>query len=136
MKPVDQDQPHNCWEACIASIAERPLSDLSEVTRLRYAYNAGAAEGRHDFSLREAYDEALAQLGIAIARTPNFHATRIPAGYAIANGKGPRGRDHSCVALDGEIVHDPHASRAGLTEIYEFETVVWIIGTLPRAKRS
>jgi hypothetical protein len=37
-----------------------------------------------------------------------------PVGYAIADGDGPRGVRHSVVVLDGQIVHDPHPSRAGL----------------------
>jgi len=134
MKPVDQSMPHSCWEACIASITERPIGDFDEVAEFRRAYNEGSALGKYDFSLRERYDELLASIGIAIARMPNFHATRIPAGFSIANGRGPRGYDHSCVASDGVIVHDPHMSRAGLLEIVEYELVVPIVGTLARHK--
>jgi hypothetical protein len=43
-----------------------------------------------------------------------FTVGTAPAGYAIGNGLGPRGLAHSCVVLDGEIVHDPVPEGGGL----------------------
>lgn len=41
-----------------------------------------------------------------------------PAGYAIAIGPSARtGGNHACVALDGDVVHDPHPSDEGLARI-------------------
>jgi hypothetical protein len=40
-----------------------------------------------------------------------------PKGWALADGKSPRGHMHVVVAYDGEVVFDPHPSRAGLTDI-------------------
>lgn len=38
-----------------------------------------------------------------------------PAGWSMASGHSRRGHGHVCVAYDGEIVHDPHPARSGLT---------------------
>ncbi len=37
--------------------------------------------------------------------------------------RAERGLLHSCVGLNGEIVHDPHPSRAGLLEITDYMTL-------------
>jgi hypothetical protein len=43
----------------------------------------------------------------------------------VAGGPGPRGFQHSCVYAGDELVHDPHPSRGGLSEI-ERRTVFWL----------
>lgn len=40
-----------------------------------------------------------------------------PVGLSLASGTSARGHGHVCVAMDGEIVHDPHPARSGLVEI-------------------
>jgi hypothetical protein len=40
-----------------------------------------------------------------------------PLGYHIGAGRSPRKLDHACVFLDGELVHDPHPSRAGIASV-------------------
>ena len=45
-----------------------------------------------------------------------YPAKTPPPGYALMNGPAARGVRHSVVALDGEMVWDPHPSRAGLVE--------------------
>lgn len=40
-----------------------------------------------------------------------------PSGWSLADGLSPRGHAHVCVAYDGEVMHDPHPSRGGLTRI-------------------
>jgi len=49
-----------------------------------------------------------------------------PRGYSIASGPSPRiaGAYHSCVALDGKVVHDPHPDATGLSSIHEYEILV------------
>ncbi len=40
-----------------------------------------------------------------------------PRGWALADGMSPRGHNHVVVAFNGEIVFDPHPSRAGLASV-------------------
>ena len=42
-----------------------------------------------------------------------------PQGLHILSGPGPRGCDHSVVAFEGKIVHDPHPDRTGLLEHHD-----------------
>lgn len=43
-----------------------------------------------------------------------------PRGWALASGLSPRGHEHVVVAFAGEVVHDPHPSRAGIVEVKEW----------------
>ena len=130
----------------MASILERPLEDFREHSRLRREFHYGGAK---DWKLREAYERIQRAMGFTLSRVTPPSAIdgagvdgslfvfkplgALPRGYTIANGPGPRtkpGGDpiyHSCVALDGVIVHDPHHSRAGLTEIEEFELLISVV---------
>lgn len=54
-----------------------------------------------------------------------------PKGWALADGISPRGHAHVVVAYDGEVVYDPHPSRAGLTEV-----IGWIGLTKAQPERS
>ena len=47
-----------------------------------------------------------------------------PAGVCFVAGISPRGVRQLCVMQDGVIVQDPHPSRAGLTEITDYWTVI------------
>lgn len=138
MIPVDQDEFYvdgtsrgNCYAAAIASIIERPLSDLREFHRLYLGYWDGARVGRHDFAARDAFFAELHRLGwhpvhFAAPGTPQFCESygAVPRGYAIANGPAVRGVRHSVVVLDGRLAHDPHPSRAGLIEVESFEVLI------------
>lgn len=44
--------------------------------------------------------------------------------YHEASGQTDRGTCHACVALDGEIIHDPNPSRSGLLSIEEYGVFV------------
>ncbi len=50
-----------------------------------------------------------------------------PKGYCLAGGKSERGLWHSCVTLDGEIIHDPHPSRAGLETREDYIVLIPLI---------
>jgi hypothetical protein len=127
VKPVDQDKfgapEGNCWTACVASILEVSLDDLRDV-------EAAHAEQA------QLYLEGVDWDWTPILKVLHGHAvtlgwwppeTRL-AGYTIACGPAPRGLDHACVALDGEVVHDPHPSRAGLREIELYTLIAPIAG--------
>lgn len=57
-----------------------------------------------------------------------------PPGYAIAVGPAPLHREssHAVVALDGEIVHDPHPNKTGLESIRYWIVFMPIVRTPPR----
>jgi hypothetical protein len=46
-----------------------------------------------------------------------------PLGYYLASGPANRGCKHIVIMKDGNVVHDPHPSNAGLLEI----EVIWIL---------
>jgi len=43
--------------------------------------------------------------------------------YYIAVGPSPRGVNHCCIYLNGDLYHDPHPSRAGLVEVKTMEVI-------------
>ena len=51
---------------------------------------------------------------------PETYSYGKPGLIYIANGKGPRGHEHSVVYRDGELLHDPHPSSEGLSEVTSF----------------
>ena len=117
MIPVDQTRfgggspGGNCLMACVASIMGRSIAECIEVNT-------------DDPHYWEQLQKWLIAQGWQIRYRPRLQD--VPSAYGIANGPGPRGLLHSCVALDGEIVHDPHPSRAGLLEITSWHEVTRI----------
>lgn len=93
MKPVVQTRTGaagNCFAACLASILEIPLKRVP------------------DFSDAYFFEEAaafLAMYGLSYRRVPMY---KKPDGWSTIEGISPRGGLHACVALDGELVWDPH----------------------------
>ena len=126
MRRVDQDtfgQPEgNCWTACLCSILELELDDLKDVQ------NAHAEQARRYLDGVEwSWDPILEVLhphGVTLVFFPDHLP---PKGYSLASGPSPRGIQHSCVARDGVVVHDPHPSRAGLREIEGYTALVPIV---------
>ena len=60
-----------------------------------------------------------------------------PDALCFASGTSPRGVRHMCVFAGGEIVHDPHPSRSGLTEITDYSILVpWKELTTPTREGS
>ena len=107
MRPVDMTQFHgpgvmgDCMRACVASIIgvdplvlPPPLPTESLVLEL---------------------DRALRVWGRALVWLA-WDGSYIPDGVLhLMGGPGPRGVGHCVVAAGGELVHDPHPSRAGLS---------------------
>lgn len=94
MKPVTQSrvgEDGTCFRACLAAIFELKESQVP------------------DFSDEEFFkeiDEYLATRGLKYTRRPITGSK--PSGYSTIEGISPRGGLHACVALNGELVHDPH----------------------------
>lgn len=101
MTPVDQTilgDAGNCLSAALASVLDLPIEAVPYLNGSRWAQRM--------FSWLST-ERRLWPRWIPVS-------AGVPAGYSIAVGPGPRGRDHATVALDGRLVHDPHPSRAGL----------------------
>lgn len=108
MKPVMQTRDGfpkgNCLMAATASILEVPLESLPDL------YEEGERRGGDALHWWGVYIETLLLHGLTVALVPNgeegYPVVR-PKGYAIASilyGE----LHHATVALDGDIVHDPH----------------------------
>lgn len=120
MKPQDQTilrcvdasgQRGNCFAACIASLLEVPIAEVPNfVDSDEWPFN---------------FQKWLRERGFFYLLT-EVNAGDIEAwvglgGYHVINGQGPRENcRHSVVGLAGEMVFDPHPSRAGLLKVEEF----------------
>ncbi len=131
--PIDQSRfgkAGDCWAACIASILERPIEDFDLFHELYRAWGEQISTpgAKIPWEVRSAYPLELVRVtGHAVVRVDSAIERCAPTGYSIANGPGSRGADHSCVAFDGRVVHDPHPSRAGLIDITSYEILVRIV---------
>lgn len=125
MKPVDQTifgdgsdgQPHgDCFRACVASILELLIGDVPHFVE------DGSKPGKHWIFELAAW---LRLRGLAYIEAPAdapsiygmLHVAKV---HYIAMGPAARGFGHATVELDGDLVHDPHPSRAGLLKPERF----------------
>lgn len=129
MVPVDQTKfgvPYgNCFEACIASVLELSLDDCD-------IYPDGIDSGsgncrRQNKNWWNVFLEWIRERGYEPLYILHNEVRRAPKGYSIVSGLGPRGLDHATVGLDGEIVHDPHPSRAGLIQVRDYIVLIPLV---------
>jgi hypothetical protein len=110
MKPIDQDifindpqgRVGNCLQACLASIMEMNLTDVPHFAAIpddTWFEQMCNWIGDHGYQFED-YD--------GLNESPH---------YMLVIGKSPRGVSHAVVYKDGQLAHDPHPSRAGVTEI-------------------
>ena len=112
MIPVEQTILHdpdkgligNCLQACIASILNKSIDQVPHFVARK---KADWFDVMNDWLLQNAGVEAM-----MISEDSNI----APSGYAILNGKSPRGSMHSVVILNGELAHDPHPAGGGIIE--------------------
>jgi len=134
MKPVDQTDltsTHgNCLSACVASILELSLADVPWFS----------LAGEQWWDVLAAW---VRTRGLGVTYYVPLGEMHAPRGYSIVGGASPRfpGATHACVAYDGNVVHDPHPSRVGLTNIKDFIVIhgpspandpMWFNGIAPR----
>lgn len=111
MKPIDQQIMHDpdngiygdCQRACVASLLDLPAS------KVPHFFESGD-ENKFDNAFHDFLkSKNLWQLvtGEVTFREDCYH---------MIYGKTERGTLHAVIAFCGEIVHDPHPSRAGLLE--------------------
>lgn len=95
----------NCYAAAFASLLEL---EIAEVPAFEGSATPQAAE--------QAVDYWLAMIGFQRLVFWPHQTADMPRGYAIVIGRSPRhpGDAHCVIGLDGEMVHDPHPSNAGL----------------------
>jgi len=128
MTPVDQTTfghpGGNCYSACIASLLGLPISEVPY-------FMADPPPAWH-----ERLDAFLAPFGfyalhfVITDRAVYDRDNLWPKGYYILTGKSPRG-DHAVVARGPDVAHDPHPSRAGLTEIDGFNLLIPLFDAPP-----
>lgn len=101
MKPVYQtkfgDPEGNCLMACVASVLEISLEECPVLWELEQ-------QGKHWVIELNRF---LGTRGWMATWLNYEDSVRPPRGYSLISGMGPRGLKHVCVALNGEIVHDP-----------------------------
>lgn len=120
MIPIDMTTKHeppdsvgDCFPCCIASILELPRAEVPHFYE---------GDGWVDESGKVGMKRLQEWL-----RPRGFHyvefmirAEHLPEwvayldGHYVFSGKSPRGHSHATVGLAGEMVHDPHPSRAGI----------------------
>jgi hypothetical protein len=113
MKPVFQNRPTNCLQACIASILELKLGEVPDFCAVAgdkwWKALQDWLKERNLFFLMVQLDQA----------TPWYDVPH-PA-LAIMIGFGPNGINHAVVGeVDGDEfkwTHDPHPSGAGIEKI-------------------
>jgi hypothetical protein len=124
MIPVFQtkygERDGNCFMACVASILEISLEDCPDLYDETGAYAPGTNW------LQVAADWAYAHAdALLIGLGPNDDGLmKPPQGYAIISGLSPFGYMHACVALNGQVVHDPHPHGLGLVQITDMVAVI------------
>jgi len=116
---VANDGQGNCFNACIASILELPLSQVASIHPKSEPYWS-------------AWGEWLAERGLKFSF---FSPAHPPRGYSIVTGKSSRkypedhnkaGKliDHGCVAFNGEMVHDPFPLPGLFSDISGYISIV------------
>jgi hypothetical protein len=125
MIPVDQTRfgapDGNCLAACLASLLELSLDAVPHFTGEGWRARLGEwLRGRGLWAL-----EWDAPRGCTIDGSRSWLAVNVP-GYAIVSGQATRGLLHATVWRGGELVHDPHPSRAGLLDVEDVLVLVAI----------
>ena len=118
MKPVDQTtwgDDGNCWAACLASLLECSIEEIPDFSPAACRKRGSGAVPWWAFCdgwLRNEHNLALLMI-----LGPNEQSLVMRSAHHIVSGMGPRGIPHSVIALDGDIVHDPHPEGGGLTQV-------------------
>lgn len=114
MTPIRQtifvaDNPEgwgNCMSACLASILDRPLSEVINVCDPKVRENG----------FWPPIIDWLEEQGYAFEIIHDFK--RVSGKYSIGSGPSPRGNFyHTVICYDGKVVFDPHPSDEGLKVI-------------------
>lgn len=137
MKPADQEFLHkpeegqygDCQRAVIASLLDLPISEVPHFLQLAKGDPVEYWTGIQRFLATKGF----AWLTVPAKSGAAFYGSENGVYHEIS-GPSPRGNgtQHAVVGLDGEIVFDPHPSRAGLTgdpSEWEHSYLVYVGGT-------
>lgn len=130
MKAVDMTTTHkppdsigDCFRCCIASILELPPEEVPHVYDGEGFTDETGAIGKQRLL------EWLAPRGLfffevefEVEHLKNWREAM--ACHHTMSGYSPRGHRHAVVGFGGEVVHDPHPSRDGITP----ENGKWLLG--------
>lgn len=107
-KLYNEDGIHNgnCYAACLASMLEIPLWMVPPFEDMF---------ARHVW--RQRTQDWLARMfGLRMVRIDGHPVEDLPEFY-IANGPSARGVHHSTIYSAGTLVHDPHPSGSGISDV-------------------
>ncbi len=108
---VDQRTRSDCLRCCVAMVLGVPYDDVPDfVDEHGYAW-AGALA---NWALDRGYHTLRF---LACGDGEMLQSLEGGIGMWIATGRGPRGGDHAVVFEGFSMFHDPHESRAGLSEL-------------------
>jgi hypothetical protein len=124
MIPVYQDifgEEGNCMSACLASILEIPLKEVPCFVDNGAGKNGDWFRNMFSWLHERGWDFFPYYIGVIPLDWNNLpeHLQDVHC-YHLASGPGPRGWGHATVGWKGTIVHDPHPSKAGLTQVTEY----------------
>ena len=125
MIPVDQtifdNHYGNCWAACLASIFEVPLESVPW-------------PNGNDDDFWPTYHAWLNERNATVISLTRGDWT--PSGYAIGGVMSPRfeGTEHAVVVFKDRVVHDPHPSKASLSDDLSKVTTLDLIFPLDPSK--
>lgn len=117
MTPQDQEfisipgkQYGDCMRACVASLLNMNIALVPHFLRDADGKSVEFWEGIYDFLDSRGYE----MIPSIVAYRPKMTADL--DGYHIVSGPSPRGNGlyHAVVGRHGDVVFDPHPSRAGL----------------------
>ena len=116
----------DCFRAAVASVIERPSRDVPHFCE-GGEYNP-AAKAR-EWLRTQGLDYIEVNYGaVALEALLEFMASCNPGSYYILTGKSAAGVDHSVVALNGAIVHDPAGRDLSTALVGPGEDDVYSIG--------
>lgn len=106
----------NCLAACLAALFDVSIDNIPD-----FDSESKKSKKRGGVSWWELFEVWCHERGYHPVILP---PSSKPAGWSIISGKSPRGLEHACIAHHGELLHDPHPSRAGLLNITDYITFV------------
>ena len=116
MTPVMQDRLYspqglgngNCMAACLASLLDLPLWMVPPFEEMF---------GRGSDQVYERIDEWLIRMfGLVLGMKGRHDPVQLPEFY-IASGPSSRGVSHAVIYSRGSLIHDPHYSNEGISEV-------------------
>lgn len=135
MTPVFLREADDCFRACLASLADKPLHHVPHFFK-------GLRNGEPiDADRQECIRQWFASLGLCLIRFPLpvpdltmalevMHMSH-PGPHYILTGRTINGLDHAVIARDGAVVHDPALPGLGLFAGHEHGTFgICMIGVL------